>query len=232
MPVDQTPPAPRYRTQNYRANARALGKADHPTGSSNYTMLQGFEWYTRGDGTYYKWLEGKAQELGDLGITAIWLPPPTKCDTDQSVGYSIYDMWDLGEFDQKGSVRTKWGTKDELLSCINKLKACGIVVYIDAVLNHKAGADYTEKFHATEVDWNDRNKEVSDLYEIEGWTGFNFPGRKGKYSDMVWSHIHFTGVDWDDKGQKKAIFKIQGENKTWAKHVDKEQGNYDYLSLD
>lgn len=39
-----------------------------------------------------------------------------------------------------------------------------------------------------------------------------------------------TGVDWDDKGQKKAIFKIQGENKTWAKHVDKEQGNYDYLS--
>lgn len=29
-------------------------------------------------------------------------------------------------------------------------------------------------------------------YEIEGWTGFNFPGRKGKYSDMVWSHIHFV----------------------------------------
>jgi hypothetical protein len=37
------------------------------------------------------------------------------------------------------------------------------------------------------------------------------------------------GVDWDAKGQKKAIFKIQGEGKTWAKAVDKEKGSFDYL---
>ncbi|GAA5917134.1 hypothetical protein JCM6882_009359, partial [Rhodosporidiobolus microsporus] len=69
-------------------------------------------------------------------------------------------------------------------------------------------------------------------YEIEGWTGFNFPGRIGKpnsQSDFVWSHIHFTGVDWDARTEKKAIFKIQGEGKTWAKGVDKEKGSFDYL---
>jgi hypothetical protein len=38
-----------------------------------------------------------------------------------------------------------------------------------------------------------------------------------------------TGVDYDDKNKKTSIFKIQGEGKTWAKGVDKEQGNYDYL---
>jgi len=132
MAVDQAPPAPRYRTENWRANARALGKQDHPKGSSNYTMLQGFEWYTPGGGVYYEWLESKAKELGDMGITAIWCPPPTKCDTADSVGYSPYDLWDLGEFDQKGGKATKWGTKEQLVKCIKALKDNGIAVYIGA----------------------------------------------------------------------------------------------------
>ncbi|KPV71753.1 glycoside hydrolase family 13 protein [Rhodotorula graminis WP1] len=234
MPVPQSPPAPRYRTENWRANARALGKGDHKKGSSNYTMLQGFEWYTPGGGVYYKDMESKAKELGEMGITAVWMPPPTKCDTPDSVGYSPYDLWDLGEFEQKGGKATKWGTKDEFLSCIKALKDNGIVVYIDAVLNHKMGADRAEKFHATKVDEHDRNKEISDLYEIEGWTGFDFDARmkteRGrKLSEMKWSHIHFTGVDYDNKTQENGIFKIQGEGKTWAKAVDKEEGNYDYL---
>lgn len=48
-----------------------------------------------------------------------------------------YDIWDLGEFDQKGGVRTNWGTKDELLSAIKAAKEKGIITYIDAVMNHK-----------------------------------------------------------------------------------------------
>lgn len=167
-----------------------------------------------------------------------------------------YEPWltfDLqGEFDQKGGKRTKWGTKEEYLACIQECKKHGVVVYAgefdrphhlasaltlslsDAVLNHKAGADFAEKFHAIEVDNEDRNKEVSGLYEIEGWTGFNFPGRKGedgklKYSEQEYHHYHFTGVDFDNKTGKNAIFKIQGENKDWADDVDGEKGSFDYL---
>lgn len=44
-------------------------------------------------------------------------------------------QWDLGEFDQKGTVATKWGTKDELLKAIATARAHGIDVLIDAVLN-------------------------------------------------------------------------------------------------
>ena len=48
-----------------------------------------------------------------------------------------YDIWDLGEFDQKGAKRTKWGTKEDLLQAIKVAADKGIITYIDAVLNHK-----------------------------------------------------------------------------------------------
>lgn len=44
-------------------------------------------------------------------------------------------QWDLGEFNQKGSIATRWGTKNELLEAIGKAKTQGIDVLIDAVLN-------------------------------------------------------------------------------------------------
>ncbi|BGP17291.1 hypothetical protein JCM10213v2_005309 [Rhodosporidiobolus nylandii] len=188
--------------------------------------MQSFEWYS--ESGLYKRLMSKAKEIGEAGITALWLPPPTKASAQEGNGYDIYDLFDLGEFDQKGGVATKWGTKEEFLALIKELKEHGVVVYIDAVLNHKAGADYTEKFHATEVDQDDRTKEISDCYEIEGWTGFNFPGRKGKYRYAPGS-LSPTGVDYDDKSKKTSIFKIQGEGKTWSKSVDSENGNFDYL---
>lgn len=46
-----------------------------------------------------------------------------------------------------------------------------------------------------------------------------------KYSSQKWSFNHFTGVDYNEDGGKKAIFKIQGDNKDWAQNVDGENGN-------
>ena len=53
------------------------------------------------------------------------------------VGYGVYDIYDLGEFDQKGTIRTKYGTKDEYLDAIEALHQYGLQVYGDIVLNHK-----------------------------------------------------------------------------------------------
>jgi alpha-amylase len=44
-------------------------------------------------------------------------------------------QWDLGEFDQKGSISTRWGTKEEFLECIRTAKESGIDILLDAVLN-------------------------------------------------------------------------------------------------
>ncbi|SJL11595.1 related to alpha-amylase [Armillaria ostoyae] len=195
----------------------------------NHTMIQAFEWYSEGNGVHWKKIADVSPELGEMGITAMWLPPPTKAAGQESVGYDIYDLYDLGEFDQKGGVRTKYGTKEEFLRAIKKAKQHGIVTYIDAVLNHKFGAERTEEFGATEVANSDRNKEVSDVYDIKGWTGFDFPGRGGKYSKFKWNFNHFTGVDYDDKNGKSTIFRIHGDGKNWAQGVDDENSNYDYL---
>ncbi|GAA5974929.1 hypothetical protein JCM5350_004508 [Sporobolomyces pararoseus] len=225
MPDEQK----KYRSANYRGNARGLNKHEKAQGEDNYTMFQAFNWYEKPGGTYYKQTLERVENLAKMGITAMWLPPPTKASSQEGNGYDIYDLFDLGEFDQKGGVATKWGTKEELLALTKRMKELGIVAYCDAVLNHKAGADYTETFKAIEVAEENRNQEISDAYDIEGWTGFNFPGRKGKHSQFVWNFNHFTGVDYDDKSKKTSIFKIQGEGKTWAKAVDKEKGSFDYL---
>ncbi|KZW03954.1 putative alpha-amylase [Exidia glandulosa HHB12029] len=157
------------------------------------------------------------------------MAPPTKAAGPNSVGYDVYDIWDLGEFDQKGAVATKYGTKQELESLIKTAHEHGINTYIDAVLNHRFGADKTEKFAATEVDNNDREKEVSDKYDIKGWTGFTFKGRNGKYSKFKYNFNHFSGVDYNSEGGRTAIFKIHGDGKDWAQGVDDENANYDYL---
>lgn len=197
--------------------------------SGNSVMMQAFEWYLKDDGNYYKEFKEKVKELKENGIDAVWLPPFFKATGTNDVGYGVYDLYDLGEFDQKGNIRTKYGTYDELKALVEELHKYEIKVYADIVLNHKAGADFTEEFLAVQVDENNRTKEISEAHNIEGWTGFNFPGRKGKYSTFEWNFNHFTGVDYDQKSDTTGVFKILGENKDWSDGVSSENGNFDYL---
>ncbi|MCD8081823.1 MAG: alpha-amylase [Bacteroides sp.] len=195
----------------------------------NGIMIQYFEWNLPADGTLWKKLKDDAKHLHEIGVTSVWIPPACKATGTNDPGYGIYDLYDLGEFDQKGAVRTKYGIKKELIAAIEELHKYQISVYLDAVMNHKAGADYTEKFKAREVDPNDRGKPISDVYEIEGWTGFNFPGRNNTYSDFKWHWYHFSGTDFNNANGKKAIYQIMGDGKSWSDGVDSENGNYDYL---
>lgn len=143
-------------------------------------------------------------------------------------GYDIYDLYDLGEFDQKGRVATKWGTKDQLMKMCQTAKDNGVGIYFDAVLNHRFAGDRKERCEAIEVDPEDRTKEISDKYEIEAWVGFDFPGRGDKYSNLKYHWYHFSGVDYNAKNKKTGIFKIAGDkSQGWAKDgdVDDEKGN-------
>ena len=196
----------------------------------NGVMFQFFEWELPNDGSLWKNLADKAQSLAEKGVSAVWIPPAYKGMSSDDVGYGVYDLFDLGEFDQKGTVRTKYGTKEELMRAAVALHEAGIAIYADAVLNHKGGADYTETFEVIKVDPDNREDELGEAYEIEGWTGFNFPGRTDREaSNFEWHWYHFTGVDFDNKTGERAIFRIVGENKGWSQDVSQEFGNYDYL---
>lgn len=195
----------------------------------NGVMMQYFEWNLPNDGNLWKQLKQDARHLHETGITAVWIPPAYKADEQQDEGYATYDLFDLGEFDQNSTVRTKYGTKDELIEMIGELHKNKISVYLDTVMNHKAEGDYTEKFKVKEVDPKARNKDISDEIEIQAWTGYLFKGRGNKYSDFKWHWYHFSGVGFDDAQKKSGIFRILGENKYWSEGVDDENGNYDFL---
>ena len=204
-------------------------KTEEVLNMDNGLMFQGFEWYIPDDGNYYKDLKKKLVDLKRIGVTSIWLPPVCKATGTGDTGYGIYDLYDLGEFDQKGSVRTKYGTKEELLDLIKAIHEEGMHVYADVVLNHKAGADFEEEFEAVKVDSEDRTKDIEEPRKIKAWTGFDFPGRNGKYSDFTWNYNHFSGVDYDSITGETGIFRILGENKGWNWGVSHDNGNFDYL---
>ena len=195
---------------------------------TNETMMQYFEWYLPNDGLWWRRCAAKAENLHSLGITQVWLPPAYKATCQADVGYSVYDMYDLGEFDQKGTVRTKYGTKQEYLDAVSAFHKAGIRVFADIVLNHRMGGDETEDVVAVSDDPENRNEQIEDEKVIRVWSKFNFAGRNGKYSDFKWNHTHFTGTDWDEKTHTDGhVYRFLG--KRWHRDVDPELGNFDYL---
>lgn len=122
--------------------------------SQNPLLLQCFEWHTESSpsSSQYSRVTRLLPAFSDLGVTSLWLPPGCKANNPQGNGYDIYDLWDLGEFEQKGTRATKWGSREELDELIRKAKEVGVNVVWDAVLNHKTGGDSTEEAWAVEVD--------------------------------------------------------------------------------
>lgn len=194
----------------------------------NGTMMQWFHWYGEADGQHWRRLKEAAPELAKAGITGLWLPPATKGGSSWDVGYGIYDLFDLGEFDQKGSVATKYGTRAEFEAAVAACHAQGIQVYADAVFNHKMWADEEEEYRATPYAPTNRNHALEGEQPIRAWTRYRFEKRGGQYSSMQWHWYHFDAVDHNSlRKDYSAIWKTQGAS--FEANVDLENGNYDYL---
>lgn len=196
----------------------------------NGTILQGFHWYSEGNGVLYNQMKEAAPWLSDIGITAVWFPPAYKgSGGGYSVGYDPYDLYDLGEFDQKGTVPTKYGTKDEYVDACRTLQKNGVSIIADIVINHKAGGDEKEEFHVVKVDSENRQKNISEPFTIQSYTKFTFPGRGDQYSDFRWDFNCFSGVDFAE-GQDDGIYQIiHDHGDGWEEVIGYEKGNYDYL---
>jgi alpha-amylase len=69
---------------------------------TNGVIMQYFHWYIPGDGSLWNQLNKTAHELASAGFSALWLPPAYKgSGGGRDVGYAVYDLFDLGEFNQK-----------------------------------------------------------------------------------------------------------------------------------
>jgi len=196
---------------------------------SNGVLLQAFHWYTPADGGHGRRLERQAAARAKAGITALWLPPAGKgAAGGLDVGYGVYDPYDLGEFDQKGTIATKYGTRAEYLAAVAACHSAGLQVVADVVFNHLMGADAEEDFMATPYDSHNRHRPIGEKRSVRAWTHFSYPGRDGAHSAMRWHWWHFDGVDVNSlEPELQAVWRIEG--KAFQDNVDLERGNYDYL---
>jgi alpha-amylase len=115
--------------------------------SQNDVMMQAFYWDVPVDaanlnGSWWDTLRLKASSLSTAGFTGIWVPPPSKGNWGiWDMGYGIYDHYDLGDYTQKGTTETRFGSRAELNSMISTMHTNGVKVYADVVLNHIYGND-------------------------------------------------------------------------------------------
>lgn len=208
----------------------------HPT-PDNELLFQAFEWHTKSEppppdqthsnASHWSRLARILPSLNNLGVTSVWLPPGCKANNPQGNGYDCYDIWDLGEFDQKWARSTKWGSREELRDLIDiatRLRGPGghggVELIWDAVLSHKTAGDATDESWAVEVDPSDRRLEICAPKKIEAWLKYDFPGRERqgmKYSPLKWRAEHFNGTDWDQSAQRNAIYKLIDDPATFPR---------------
>jgi len=135
--------------------------------AQNDVMMQAFYWEppvdeTNENGSWWDSLAAKSGTLSDAGFTGIWVPPPSKGNwgiTD--MGYGIYDHYDLGNYNQKGSIETRFGSRSELEAMIDSMHNNNIEVYADVILNH---------IYANEEDDLEYNPAVECYVESEAYT--------------------------------------------------------------
>ncbi len=145
-------------------------------------LMQAFYWDHPAGGVWYDNVNDKVEAWNDAGITAIWLPPVSKAQNGEySMGYDPYDYFDLGEFNQSGSVETRHGSKAELQNLINNAHDKGMQVYADIVINHSSGGA----------------SEANPFTGTNTWTSFSHP--HGKFSRSA-SDFHPNDEKQYDEG--------------------------------
>ncbi|MEM8599186.1 MAG: alpha-amylase family glycosyl hydrolase [Bacteroidota bacterium] len=123
--------------------------AQQPTPAAPDVLLQGFYWNVHpgdaaqnNDGIWWDSLRTQAQTFVDAGVQTIWLPSPFKGLAGRwSMGYDIYDYYDLGAFENKFTRRTRFGTVEEFDAMMSEFDRVGLRKMVDAVLNHRDGGD-------------------------------------------------------------------------------------------
>ena len=134
-------------------------------------MMQAFYWdCPKHENKEFQWwphIKSKVESLSQVGFTALWLPPASKGANigGMSMGYDPYDYYDLGEFDQKDSVKTWFGSKQELTDLIEEAHKNSLELYADIVINHNNGAD---------------SQEINPIINKQVWT--KFEPKSGKFT--------------------------------------------------
>ena len=89
-------------------------------------ILQWFE-------SSYRTIEDRIPDLFLAGYGIVWVPPPFRADQgDLSVGYDVYDRFDLG----RPGKPTLYGTEEGLQALARMLHRANLDLHVDFIINH------------------------------------------------------------------------------------------------
>ena len=131
-------------------------------------------------------IERRAADIFLGGYGAVWIPPPSKASDAYSVGFDVFDRFDLGKpplTDSSGSrARTAYGTEATFGAMVEELKRADVHVYIDTVLNHNSGRT-TSDFFLAEGGWPGmwipREQPPRDKLPTDDWGDFHSGNASG-----------------------------------------------------
>ena len=104
----------------------ALPRQSVAVDESPPAILQWFE-------SSYKTIERRTPDVFLAGYGAVWTPPPGRADLSNfSVGYDVYDRFDLGSTGNP----TLYGTETGIKTMAGMLHRSGTDFHVDFVLNH------------------------------------------------------------------------------------------------
>ncbi|GAB1349462.1 hypothetical protein MASR1M107_16760 [Ignavibacteriales bacterium] len=190
-------------------------------------------------GIWWDSLASLSTRLASAGFSAVWFPSSSKgAGGGMSMGYDPYDHYDFGDYNQKGSLETRFGSKSELKNAIDAYHAVGMQVFADAVVRHMMGGEQKVPYECRPL--NNGNYIVPD----SAYMLFQYPSGSGRFKKTAASFYPNSQNCWVDPlfVQTDPIFRF-GEwldhNKqsvkdsliAWGRYLRQELG-YDGFRLD
>ena len=155
--------------------------------NGNRVMMQTFYWDVTPLGEWWNTITPKIADWKANGVDRLWLPVATKgASGGYSMGYDPSDYFDFGEYNQHGSVKTRFGSRAELENLISKAHENGLQVLADIVINHCNGG-------GEEVNPYKNNEKTNTLFD-------KTHGNASEKFNRNYEHFHPNATEVADEG--------------------------------
>ncbi len=166
-------------------------KGRYIAGPGGGVLMQAFYWDVPAGGIWWDSLQTKVTAWSNAGIEAIWLPPVAKAQNGPySMGYDPTDYFDLGQYNQNGTLETRFGSKAELIALIQAAHNENMKVYADIVINHNSGGQLEYNQYTGDSTWTDFSEIASGNFMRSqhdfhpNWVHGNDEGAFGGFPDL------------------------------------------------
>lgn len=149
----------------FSTGGEGASNAHFVAGPGGGVMMQAFYWDVPDGGIWWDSITLKTASWSSAGIQSIWLPPVSKAQNGPySMGYDPTDYYDFGNFNQNGTIETRFGSKTELTALIDAAHNENMQVYADIVLNHNSGGQSEFNQYTNSYTWTDFSGVASGMF--------------------------------------------------------------------